>query len=369
MRLRMPSAPIVLLFLATGPAIGVAAGLIWFAQRKSGEEPLAFLQQSIDKGVIFLNHSAAQVEFIFPFVVWKRSPVRITQVETTCSCTVARSGVVGRELPPGSSGNLRIELRAAERAGPVEQRAIVYTEPAPRVPIILSVRATIIHPAQVVGGKPVVSGIAGGPPPQGVVRVTRLRSPAEAPLELDERSSDLGDLRVIGMQSAHPINLYTGTIVDNLDIALERHGTPPIGTRDEVIRLAWKNGLPATAVPLTIEVCHPVRPKLERVFLGEVPPGEERSIEVPLEVDGPLDPDAVRLTCRGDLAWARLSQHPWRLVVLARAPRKPGRFEGRVCLEFANLGLPAIHVVVSGITKDASGNDEGAADASHAGMP
>lgn len=356
MRLKS-SNPIICFLLATAAAVLPATVLIWYGGRGGGEPPLAFSQYTVDKGVVWVGPSPEPLEFAFPFAVWQRTPVRITQVETTCACTVATGDLVGRELPPGASETLRIKLSAGQRAGVVEERALVHSDPASDAPMILSLKATILHPARMLGATPVLSGVAGAGRPRGVVRITRLRSAAEAPLQLEAIDCDQGNLRVIGLESTHSANAYTNTMADNVDITLEADGAYPIGVSKTTMRLAWKHGVPPTVAPLKIELRHPIRPALERIFLGELRPGEQRTVEVPLEVEGPLAVHSVRLGCEGSIVEAHLSGVPWRLVVLARAPTVPGRFEGQVHLQLAKPRLPATRLLVVGLVPPPARSD------------
>ncbi len=258
----------------------------------------------------------------------------------------------GRFGDPQDKAHRRAKGRRRRRARASPQRSRQRTHR-----LILSLKATIFHPARMLGATPVLSGVAGagslvawcGSPdfarPQSPVAVGshRLR-----PGQLE------GDWP--GEHPRRPTHI-PNTIADNIDITLEADGAYPVGVSKTTMRLAWKHGVPPTVAPLKIELRHPIRPALERIFLGELRPGERRTVEVPLEVEGPLSAHSVTLGCEGSIVEAHLSGVPWRLVVLARAPTVPGRFEGQVHLQLAKPRLPATRLLVVGIVPPPASSD------------
>ena len=99
-------------------------------------EPLVFVQLNHDFGHVF---PGAHLETDFNFTNRGSNSVTISDVKTSCGCTVA--DLDRKTLQPGESGRIRVKFQVAQNSDPVRHLVSLSTDAPSQSSIQLSVRA------------------------------------------------------------------------------------------------------------------------------------------------------------------------------------------------------------------------------------
>jgi hypothetical protein len=351
-RKRASSGAGVLLLAALG------AGVIVPGCREADDVsyPIEFTEPNVDKGTFRHGVDGTSVSCEFPFVVSASSEVVIKSVESTCSCTSLDEGILGVKLAPGSQHKIALNIETGNRAGLIEALAQVLTVPSSVKPTVVSFRVLVIQPPKVSPPHPIVSSSVGGALPDVVMHANRLRGSEGTKLELDVEQSDLGpfvlkDASAVS-KSLGRVSRTTEEINDHLTLTLGLTKSLGIGNHDFPITLAWKDGTPATEVPVTVHVAHPVSLGMERFFFGKVKAGKEHRAQLAIKQVAGRCQGRMSAECDLDFVQAQVDEGNERLSLVLTTPDRPGRFDGTVTLQLPQEGIPALKLEVSGIVTE-----------------
>jgi hypothetical protein len=316
------------------------------------EDPLRFEKIACDLGAV---KSGAAARCRMRFQVWPTSVVRISQVESSCPCLTSVPDILDRELAPGSTHELELVFEPRELGGPVRGSVVVKTEPPSGRPPVLSVQAVVDHQPAAINDIPVL-----GAPDELVsvqIPVAHFRSDRDAPLQLDRQRSDLGDFAVVDeARSSKPSrrggNDAPAMVFDRVILTAKARKPLEPGRRVVDFQLAWQGREERSRVPVVVLVEHPFRLRVDRLFLGEVEPGESREVKVEAATRAAAAVAVREVRCEPASWTAKWSKAEGVLTVTVQAPRSAGRFEGYVLLLF-DRRLPEVRLTISGIVNGA----------------
>lgn len=320
---------------------------------------LSFTEPSADIGVYRCTRLNEQIDHAFVFTVASSTPARITKLFTSCGCMTANRDLVGRNLAPGSRHQILFRLSALDRVGPLTVRAEVVTDPASSRPVVLSLSAFLIQ-APIASPNPLNLAYARGSGPADIrVSLSQLRDAASAPLKLDASESDLGPFRYVEATTDRArVAVGPGldpTFLDETQLTLALKEPLPVGRHTFHIRLAWSGDTEdetCTELPVFVHVRQPVRLQVEDLFLGVVAAGELCEHDVRLTRDPSVKCRITVVSSDNPNIVVRMDDAEERVLIRARFPDTPGRFTGRITMQFDDETMPPLTLSVSGVTQD-----------------
>jgi len=317
-------------------------------------EVLHILRPHVDLGVFRVGIDGERPTHTFAFTVRGTSPVRIKSIETDCgACSSPARELIGKELEPGSTHMLTLQMDVDHRAGPCRQMALITTDPPSRTPLVVSLAAFIVQPP-VVSPSPLVVDSVFGELPECVVDIYRLRDASSRPLRLNEeasefpsfvlveRSSDSGERPLLRSAERSPVQ-------DRLTMRFKAATRLPIGEHRLEFRFAWRDDAAPSVLAVLVRVHHPVRPQVERVFFGQLRPAEQRAVRLWLQHTSQERPNVRTVMSDLDFVHSSINEVGDELVLKVRAPTGAGRFAGTVTISFENGSIPPLNLPVSGV--------------------
>jgi DNA-directed RNA polymerase alpha subunit len=142
-------------------------------------------------------------------------------------------------------------------------------------------------------------------------------------------------------------------IMDHLTLKLETNEIFPIGEYDQLFKLVWNDdNLPASEIPVKIQMIHPVVFSLNRIFLGMLKPNEEKNLEISFDSDLKLEKDDLTISENSESIALEMDLTKKICTIKAKAPEKSGRFENSFVVNFRDKTLPPITIHVAGIVSN-----------------
>jgi len=288
-------------------------GVCWAAFFLSGcarvESPITCDVRDVDLGIVtdenFIGHT-------FTLKVWGSGNVEVRSVDKSCGCMEVDDGLIGATLESGAQRDLRLNVDTAGMAGEVIARANVVTAPAIDPPLILTIRAFIKNRVKPTP-ESLLAKIVQGSSPTWSILLKRVRDTGTLPLELDLGRSDLCGLDLLDQRLVSTALEPSGGqvargVLDDLTLELGMKESLSLGEHQFPIKLAWRGKEDSTQAVLSVRVIHSLGPSVDRVFIGDLSPGESRSAEVRLTsaVGGSIDLKSI--SCDNGLAEAYLDE-------------------------------------------------------------
>ena len=343
---------------AVGIALIAGCGVQTELEKEKRKPLIEVLEPHVDLGVFRIGGEKKQLEHAYKLAVWDESPVRVTSIETSCGCLAVVTDIVGKELPPNSNHVVLLRVNPSNGVGVRTEFARIVTEPPSPKPVMMTLRAAIIA-SPVVLPDPLIVAIrpTSAQPIKTKLFVNYLREKASPKLALDQANSSFGPFKIIDIHDSTKPSGKPGEqgyllIRDELALTLAAEKSFPIGEHEFVFRLAWSNTEPTAMLPVKVRVLHPVELSLDRLFFGELLPGERRTAQVPMVrawADAPR-PDSIK--CDLDFVEGKFNEAVDQLVVSVSAPTSSGRFEGTLTLSFGVDATPPIQLPISGVVTE-----------------
>ncbi len=289
----------------------------------------------------------------FPFRVGEQS-VKITALGRTCSCTLVDEALLNRELLAGQQHELQVRLNADGVAGQTAVKTIsVTTDPPSSAPILLAVRYRPI-------GKPLLSPkelILHSTPEKaahGQVLVTYYRSATDPAVSIVRDRCRLDGFRLA--EVTHKAEVIKSKIPGQLTevtidtTALQLEAVTPLGYGEY---RSWQEFVltdgTSQRCQVIVRVTHPFVALLPRVFAGQIEPGENWSVRVPVRHD--KQASTVK-DCVCDRSDVTVEYQDDVLTIAGKAPTVAGRFFGTVTVSFRSESIPNVSIPVSGFVTD-----------------
>lgn len=220
------------------------------------------------------------------FVVGEEKVV-ITSIDSGCGCILPSDELLGEELPPGTAHSFVVTLNTVGRFGEFSGTLTLRTEPPSAEPIECRVSAYIDTPPEPVGTLPVRVETTWGNLAVAEIVLEHFRGHERPPVEWDEQRSDLAGFSVVRADFPKEQNSPTaGSMIGtgSRDLFLWGLRAPEdlvIGWHSFELTFAWKDDYyPAQRVPVEVNVSHPIRTSLDRVFFGVIEKGTSRVVDV-----------------------------------------------------------------------------------------
>lgn len=341
-RLRV-AATVAVLFIARG-----------CAPQGEPKLPLVFETPVVDLGVIYRDNTIRQP---YRFRVWDEGPVRIEYASTSCcGPKLIEPDLVGEELKPGTEHVMYLRISDSHPGEVRDIVANIETLPVSPRPITIRLRGMLV-PAPSIYPRPLLIRQPLGDRPVGELRAQRMRTADLSRLEFDEARSRLAPLKlqkvVSGAEPSGRAGRKPEPFLDSVSFTIGADEPLPTGRHEFTLSLAWKGEQRRTNARVVVEVSHPCRPALNRLFCGDVTPGAPKHFRVPIvRGEWPRPIAIAALETSGQAVSASMSNDEGDLIVDVIAPLIPGRFEEDIKLRFANDDVPEITLPVSGIVVD-----------------
>ena len=294
--------------------------------------------------------SGRMIERKFRFRVWDRSPIKISQVVTSCGCTNVSQDIVGKELLAGSDHELSVIVRPDTEGRTETQMIKILTEPASTVPLAVGVQYQRQDSPRLSVSK-VVSRAAPGSIPEAQLTVTYRRGLTDSPVPLDRAKCASTHFEVVDVIAASEEVLLNPTsqdkvMVDSTTVKLRGRRSFPYGRYPGTLQLVFSDGSSQT-VPTLIEIPHPCQPRLPRVFCGVLEPGESWTVSIPYVRDSSVAFEVASVRPSDESVQAK--HLPERFEVSGRAPLTVGRFALELVVTFHPDNIPPLKLPVTGV--------------------
>ncbi len=314
--------------------------------------PIEFPEKEQKCGIVFEGQMAYAT---FPFTITGSSPVTIRSLNSSCACMAVNNHIVGQELLPGTSHNLVMSLETHNLAGRITGTTLVETDPPCPQPLLLTMSVFVDSIPILVQATPVRGETVLGRSQEISFSVQALRHPDLATFEWDPSKSDLNGLCVKDFKSIRN-KTNVGQKAD--DIFHEIHTwtlTPskifPIGKHSFDVKLAWKNQTKSLSIPIVLEVVHPIKISLNRLYFGKMVSGETRTIKIQVQGADGKKCDVKAVKCKMPFVTAEFSQTNYEISVMVCAPATEGRFQSALSIVPAEKTWPEIMVPISGVVE------------------
>ncbi len=352
-RIRVTQCTALLCVVGMVPGMGCSRQI----EPETAKPLLKVSQPHVDVGIFRHGVDGQYLEQVYSITVTADAPVRVESIESSCGCLAAISDIVGEELPPKSKHLVKLQMRTSDRAGMRSEFARVVTKPPSPAPIVMTLRATVVAPPTITPSPLLVDVALDTRRIQAKVVANCLRESESRALELDRVGSsfdpfEVVDAQLFTMPSGQPGREMHSLKRDELRLSLALERALPIGNHEFSLRLVWKGANVATTLPVEVRVLHPVQLSLNRLFFGELVPGERCSVQVPIVRTAADAPRPDSIMCDLDFVEAVFDEAAQQLTVSVSAPTSPGRLEGTLTLSFGVDATPPIPLPVGGVVAE-----------------
>jgi hypothetical protein len=283
--------------------------------------------------------------------------VVITEIDSRCGCIRAGKELVGEELLPGTEHSFGVKLSTFSRFAESGGTLTVYTQPPSPEPIQCHVSAYIDSPPVAVGTLPLRVETTWGEMPAVPLVLEHFRGRGRQPVEWDEPGSDLAGFSVMRTDVSSTRNSPTlGSMVgagdrDVFHWDLRPPGELTLGRHSFELKVAWKGGAyPPQTVPVEVNVTHPIRTSLERVFFGVIEQGKSKVVEVTVTNWNAETMRSLQVESDGSLVDARLDVETGSIRIELSRLAPVGRLQANVRVkngrDSAELVIPVTAVIV-----------------------
>jgi len=289
------------------------------------------------------------------------SPVVITSAKASCGCVTIGEGLVGQTLPQGSKPSLIAKFRTDGRFGKFAATIVLTTKPASEEPIRCKVSAIVEAPPEPIGTLPLrVVGVLDSLP-EFDVALDYFRSDTAPSLEWDEQASHLAGFTIVRTDfTKEPYLESTGSLNgsgsrDQFRWRLLPPKNLKIGRHPFELQLAWTNSpYEPQRLPVEVEVQHPIRTSLDRVFLGVVHNGSSKTVDVQVTNWNIEKMGDLQVKSDSPAVVASLDRNQG-IVKIQLAPSPPvGRLETQVRLS-GQAGVPELVIPVTALVSEGQG--------------
>lgn len=302
-----------------------------------------------DLGIV--NKVGAEGQFLLKVISDK--PVKIVDVDYPCCGKITFSpDLTGMILQPGEEITAFMKVNQL-KFGKYTARARITTEPAEAQPILLTMNMVFAGIPKV-GPKELVIRQTYGQPQEGVITVQFLRTSEDPPLTIDQETSSFGKLSLVDISSEsakfsrHPNELLTPT-QDTITLKVRSPGQLPYGLYKEIIKLNFGKNHKSAEIPIRVFTGHPLQPKLTRLFLGVLDPGDKIKKQVTFGNNDLLSDATVSIDQLTDFK-VSVDVVEGAVNLEGSAPTTPGRFTATLSVQLANTNED-LKIPVSGIVR------------------
>ncbi len=283
--------------------------------------------------------------------------LRLGEIKTACSCTVAKSE--GRETPPGGSGAIRISFDPKGRKGTVTSSILVYTNDPARSSVVLKLRADVVPRVEVSPSAVRLGKVR----PGEIVRAEVTLDAAEAlsTISIGNVSSTNNQLQVQGTSGGNSGKQQTAHV--SLQIELRVAPGTEAGALHSTLVIKVSAPAPRTvAVPVVAEVVSDLEsfPALVSVQEGKPDTVFETELTLTSRSGRPFKLKTVRLESPDKLsADGRPSEMSvttasptHRVRISGTTPHQAGGFRAMIVLETDAAGSELVRVPLQGSVRD-----------------
>ena len=276
----------------------------------------------------------AIAEFEFPFTVGNKNVV-IEKIDASCGCVVADSSIIGQELSVGSEQSLKFTMDLRERCGEFFSFVNVTTKPESKEPIMLKMVVIVKQLPKIVPPELHCRGEVGKKVENIELNVFYLRDESAAKMDIDFESSDYGRLRLVHSESSSKASIiHPKEIQDRIHLKFDSKDIYPLGQHEDELTIRFNCGFEPITVPVKIKVVPSVALAVERLFVGEVAPGEKKTMSVRVTLNDSSQTPEINIISTDEGVQVKFDERTMKLHVAIQAPQTVGRFEKKIRLTF-----------------------------------
>jgi hypothetical protein len=294
-----------------------------------------------------VGEGGKKIEFEFPFTVGKND-VMIETIDVTCGCIVSDQEIIGKKLPSSSEQMLKVVMDVGGRCGRRPEYISIVTKPESPQPIVLKA-VVFVKQLPEVPRDLQVRGLA-GKKVDAEININYLRDKTLPQIELDLEQCDFADFQMKSNKFTVRESMdIPAERRDHLLVELESNQEYDAGKHETEITLAWKEKeFTPVKIPIKFQIEPPFRLSLDRAFVGEVNPGETKTVLVRLISNNVKE--TVKVNIVQNVDGVTVKQEDGKMIVTVKSPEQAGRFEKSFQLTFPGETEPIVFPI-SGIVK------------------
>lgn len=310
-----------------------------------------FGEFQVGRDAFRVGPGGGKIEFEFPFKVGSADVV-ITKIDASCGCMASDLPIIGQTLPAESEQNLTLTIDLWGRSGEFSAFAHIVTKPEPKEPIMLKMVVFVKQLPGVVPSEIRCRGIAGKAVVNVELNVHYTRDESVDKMELDLENSDFGKFRLVHSEFVSEASiLQPKEIKDRVLLKLESEEPYTIGQHEDELTIRFKGDFEPITVPVRIQIVPSIALAVERLFVGMVAPGEEKTMPVRVTVNNTEQAPTVRIISVDENVQTEFDEQAMRLSVTVKAPQETGRFEKNMRLTFG-ADDSAFDFPISGVVQE-----------------
>jgi hypothetical protein len=321
--------------------------------------PLRFQSTSVDlRDLVAKDYGQIWTEVKFSFTVWDQGPVSITSIIPDCpQCMHFDKEIVGKQLHPGSTHVLSGRVKPSDTQGRHVSRALVETAPPSPKPLVLDMKYhAITRPG--ISPPEVALETSLGSKPIAQLHVTAVRQRAAPQLQINREASSFPGFTLVNVESKSAVRRLDPreldpNFLDEIDLTIQAAKDYDLGVHHTQWVIKWEGPVPATVVPVTIRVVHPIVPKLQSVFCGILHPKETWKGTV-LLVQVARDKSSLKqVRASKPFIQAVVGGTPAdQLQVSLTTPSTPGRHEEYLEMVFEQDRIPPLRIPITFVVQE-----------------
>jgi hypothetical protein len=294
-----------------------------------------------------IGEGGKKIEFEFPFTVGKIDVI-IEKIDSSCGCVVSDQNIIDKNLPSLTKQTVKLVMDVGGRSGRQSAYTRIVTKPESPQPIMLKTEVFVKQLPDIPRDLQ-IRGLV-GKKIDAEININYLRDKTLPQVELDLEHCDFADFQVrsTNVTSRKSIDMPS-EMRDHMLLELESKKKYNIGKYETEITLAWKEkDFSPVQIPLKIQIEPKFRLSLDRAFVGEVNPGETKTIFVRLVSNDVTQTAKINTVPKTD--GVTVKQEDDKMVVTVKTPEQAGRFEKSLKLTFQGETEPIVFPI-SGIVK------------------
>ncbi|MDR2440760.1 MAG: DUF1573 domain-containing protein [Planctomycetaceae bacterium] len=297
-----------------------------------------------------VGSGGGKVEFLFLFKVGKED-VLIEKLNTSCGCVVSDSQLIGQKLLAGTEHSLKFVMDLRGRCGEFSAFANIVIKPEPKEPIMLKIIAFVKQLPEVVPLEIRCRSIVGKKIENTELNVQYQRDKSVDKMEIDLAKSDFGTFNLIHSDFISEPSIISSTeIRDRVLLKLESKEPYMLGQHEDKLTIYFKNNFEPIVVPVKIQIVPSITLAVDRLFIGEVRPEEEKTMPIRVIVNESKQVPNVRVISVDENIQTRFDEKTMKLFVTVKSPQATGRFEKKMRLTFGSEDS-AFDFPISGIVQ------------------
>jgi hypothetical protein len=221
------------------------------------------------------------------------------------------------------------------RCGEFFAFANIVIKPEPKEPIMLKMIVFVKQLPEVIPSEIRCRSIVGKKIENTELNVHYQRDKSVDKMEIDLAKSDFGAFNLVHSDFTSESSIISSTeIRDRVLLKLESKEPYVLGQHEDKLTISFKNNFEPIVVPVKIQIVPSVTLTVDRLFIGEVRPEEEKTVPIRITINEPNQVPNVRVISADEDIQTRFDEKTMKLFVTVKAPQATGRFEKKMRLTF-----------------------------------